>query len=306
MNTRTDRIRQDILADLDRDRTNLENSVRQADARALAHMRDVQQLITDCFMAFFTQEETHKRLSAFAIYQIEAIHLIERAGMQALCWYYGVGTAMLRAVLEALIHGAFWEAMAHKVLRDRAQIVRRAPGVKLPGRTRRLHEWLADVFAQHPQEEAEIKALSGGIFDRISPLFSDPLLNRDIPPLRTMVEQLEQWGLLAPIPEPITAIYDGIYWKLSDDAHLIPDKTLLGRRFVSGRNASPTLEFDGDELSAFIEMVGIVADIAIVLSLNVSAEILNAEFVERQLASFQPRMREVLPQGFCSEWQFSR
>lgn len=307
MNTRTDQIRQDILADFDRDRTNLGDSLRQAHPEALAHMRDVQQLIIDCFRAFFAREETHKRASAFAIYQIEAIHLLERGCMQALCWYYGIGTVMLRSALEALIRGAFWEGMAHKGLRDRAEIVRRAPGVKLPEKTGRLHEWLADVFAQHPQAEADLEAVSAAIFDRVSPLFSDPLLNRAVPPLRTMVEQIAQWGLLDPIPQGTAAIYDGVYWKLSDDAHLIPDKTLLGRRFTAGKDAFPTLEFSDDELSALIEMLEIIADIAIVLGLNLIANILNdAGFVERQLSPLRPRMREVLSHGFCGDWRFAQ
>jgi hypothetical protein len=304
MNTQIEQIRQDILADFKRDRRNLGDSLRQADPEALAHLRDVQQLITDCFTAFFAQEPTHKRLSAFAIYQIEAIHLVERGCMQALCWYYGIGTVMLRSALEALIRGAFWEGMAHKGLRDRAEIVRRAPGVKLPEKTGRLHEWLADVFAQHPQAEADLEAVSAAIFDRVSPLFSDRLLNRAVPPLRTMVEQIAQWGLFDPIPESAATIYGGVYWKLSDDAHVIPDKTLLGRRFAAGKEAFPTVEFSAEDFSAFIEMVEIVADIGIVLGLNLTAEIHpEKEFAERQFDVLGARMREVLPRGFCGGWK---
>jgi len=306
MSRHSNRVREAILADSDRDRAKLEESLKRADPELLEHLLDMRHLVADCFRAFLAEEATHKRLSAFPLYQIEAIHLLERACSQALCCYYGIGTAMLRNALEALIRGAFWEGMAHKVLRDRAEIVRRAPGVKLPDKTGRLHEWLADVFAQHPQAEADLEAVSAAIFDRVSPLFSDPLLSRAIPPLRTMVDQIAQWSLLDPIPQGTAAIYDGVYWKLSDDAHLIPDKTLLGRRFTAGKDAFPAVEFDRDELSAFIEMLGIVADIAIILSLNLIAKILNdAGFVERQFDSLRPRMREVLSQGFCGNWQFA-
>jgi len=306
MNTRTDQIRQDILAGFDRDRVSLEDSLRQADPEALAHMRDVQQLITDCFTAFFAQEETHKRLSAFAIYQIETVHLVERACMQALCWYYGIGSSMLRTALEALIRGAFWEGMAHKAFRDRGEIIRRAPGVKLPDRTGRLDDWFTDVFANHAQAESDLEALSAAVFDRVSPLFSDPVLNRVVPPFRMMVDQLAQWELLAPIAKEraASAIYNGVYWKLSDDAHVIPDKTLLGRRFAAGKEAFPTVEFSAEELSAFIEMLEIVADIGIILSLNLIAKILpDTGFADAQFQGLVPRMRATLPRGFCGEWK---
>jgi hypothetical protein len=286
MNTRTDQIRQDILAGLNRDCTSLEDSLRQADLNVLAHMRDVRQLITDCFAAFFAHEETHKRLSAFAIYQIEAIHLVERACMQALCWYYGIGTAMLRMALEALVRGAFCEGMAHKGFRDRAEIVRRAPGVKLPDKTGRLPDWFTDIFANHAQAESDLETMSAAVFDRVSALFYDPVLSRAVPPLKVMVDQIARWQLLAPIgnEHAASAIYDGVYWKLSDDAHVVPDKTLLGRRFAAGREAFRTVEFNAEELSAFIEMLEVVSDIAILLALNLVAQVINDVGFRRESA----------------------
>jgi hypothetical protein len=218
---------------------------------------------------------------------------------------YGIGTAMLRSTLEALIRGAFWEGMAHKVLRDSAEVVRRAPGVRLLEKTGRLHDWFADVLVHARQTEADLEAVSGTVFDRVAPLFSDTTLSRVVPPFKTMVEQTAQWGLLAPIPEPAApTIYYGVYWKLSDDAHLIPDKTLLGRRFAAEKPISPTVEFSAGDLKAFIEMLEIVADIGIVLSLNLAARILpEARFAERQFQALGPRMREILPHGYCGDWK---
>ena len=306
MSTQTEKVRRQIQRLFDADRNNLRASLKHADRQALTQMHHVQRLLTDCFRAFFAQEQTHKRLSAFAIYQIEAIHLIERACMQALCWYYGIGTAMMRMALEALIRGAFWEGMAHKILRDRAEIIRRAPGVKLTDKTGRLHDWFADIFAKHPTAEADLEAVSAAIFDRVSPLFSDPSLSRVVPSFRMMVDQIAQWGLLGPIEsEPAaSAIYGGVYWKLSDDAHLIPDKTLLGRRFVAGKEAFPTVEFSAEELNAFVEMLEIVADIGIVLGLNLIAKIIDdTGFVESRLDPLRHRMRKVLHRGFCGDWK---
>jgi hypothetical protein len=176
MKTRSERSRDNMSAALDRDRANLEESLERADSELLEHLLDVQHLVRDCFTAFLAGEETHKRISAFSIYEIEAIHLVERACMQALCWYYGVGTSMLRSALEALIRGAFWEGMAHKGFRDHAEAIRRAPGIKINHETKRLHDWFTDVFNNALHAEAEMDLVSSGVFDRVSPLFSDPVL----------------------------------------------------------------------------------------------------------------------------------
>jgi hypothetical protein len=213
---------------------------------------------------------------------------------------------MLRSALEAMIRGAFWEGMAHKKFRDHAEAIRRAPGVKLlSDKVGRLHDWFADVFKQSPYAEAEMDLVSAGVFDRVSPLFSDPVLSRVVPPFKTMVEQIAEWGLLAPIPDPAAStIYGGVYWKLSEDAHLIPDKTLLGRRFANGKPSFSTAEFSPDELYSFTEMLEIVDDVGILLSLNLAARILpDARFAERQFKALGPRMREILPHGYCGDWK---
>lgn len=304
MSTQTEHTRREILALFDADRNNLKAALKHADREALTQMHNLQRLVADCFRAFLAQEDTHKRLSAFAIYQIEAIHLVERACMQALCWYYGIGTAMLRMALEALIRGAFWEGMAHPSTRDSAQIVRSSRGAQVGDQTKRLHDLFADVFSHAPQAERELDLVSAGIFDRVSFLFSTGQFTRVVPPFRVMVGQVAEWGFLHPIADPAATIYDGVYWKLSEDAHIIPDKTLLGRRFVAGKEAFPTVEFNADELRAFIEMLQIVADIGIILSLNLISKILgDVRFLESQVSPLRPGMRKVLSRGFCGDWR---
>ncbi len=143
-------LHRDFLADHERDLDNLKASLSSADRRALVHLREVSRLVNDSFASFLTRQENHQRISAFALYEIETIHLLQRAYMEALCCYYGAGHLMLRSSLEALSRGAFWEGMAHKIFRDRADIIRHVGGVKIDGYTRRLHDWFADVFAHAP------------------------------------------------------------------------------------------------------------------------------------------------------------
>jgi hypothetical protein len=293
-----------FLDDYDRDRTHLKASLTKADRRLLVHLREVSQLVKDSFVSLLCQKETFHRISAFALYGIESIYLLQRTCTEALCCYYGVGTVMLRSGLEALIRGAFWEGMAHKAFRDRAEVVRRVGGVKINGELRKLHRWFADVFARAPQAETDFEVMSAAIFDRTSALFSEPELNRVLPPFIAMVEQVAQWELLDPIPEPARAIYRGVYRDLSSAVHLIPDKTLLGRRFVAGKPAFPTIEFSADDLKAFVDMLEIVANVGMVLSLNLTAKILPGKgLVESQFDALGVRMRQVLPRGFCGDWK---
>ena len=298
-------LHREFLDDYDRDRASFKASVTRTDQPALIHLREVSQLAKDAFVSLLCQKETFHTISAFAIYDVESIHLLQRASTEALCFYYGVGTAILRSALEALVRGAFWEGMAHKAFRDRAEGVRRVGGVRIDGELRRLHRWLADVFARAPEAEAGFEVMSAAIFDRTSALFSEPELTRVLPPFRAIVEQVAEWGLFAPIPEPASAIYGGVYRDLSSAAHLIPDKTLLGRRFVVGKPAFPTIEFSADDFESFMRLLEIVADVGMVLSLNLTSKILpEKEFVKRRFDTLGVKMRQILPRGYCGDWKF--
>ena len=101
-------LHREFFRDYDRDRTNLKVSLTKAEPRALTHLREVAQLVRDSFVSLLCQKETFHRISAFALYDLESIHLLQRAYTEALCCYYGVGTVRLRIALEALVRGAFW------------------------------------------------------------------------------------------------------------------------------------------------------------------------------------------------------
>jgi hypothetical protein len=301
-----DALHREFLDAYDRERGSLEVALTNADRQLLVRLREIPQLLLDTFRLLLYQKETVHRISAFGIYSIDSIHLLRRATTEALCCYYSIGTAMLRIALEILIRGAFWEGMAHKAFRDSAEVVRRnGRRLNVNGERKGIHDWFADVFAHTPGAEAQWETMSGSIFDRTSPLFSDPLLNRVLPRFIDMIEQVAEWKLLEPIPcaDAVEAIHRGVYWELSKAVHLIPDKTLLGRQFSAGKSAFPAIEFSPDELTAFVEMLEIVADVGIVLSLNLTAAIHpDKAFVAKQFDPLCVRMREVLSRGFCGDW----
>jgi hypothetical protein len=63
--------------------------------------------------------------SAFLTYHWEAFHLAHRAFLEALSGYYNTAYILLRGTLELLLKGAFWECLAHKKFRDKADVIKK-------------------------------------------------------------------------------------------------------------------------------------------------------------------------------------
>lgn len=116
-----------------------------------------------------------------------------------------------------------------------------------------------------------------------------------------MVEQVAEWRLFRPIPDPVTVIYEGLYWELSSAAHLIPDTTLVGRRFVTNKPMVPMIEFSANDLARFARLLVILVDIGIVLTVNlVKALRADDDPIEERLLSIVAKAREVLPNGLSA------
>jgi hypothetical protein len=203
-------------------------------------------------------------------------------------------------VLESLIRGAFWEGMAHKQFRENAGVIRRS-GTKIGTETKTVLDWLADIFKHHSSSENELEQMSGAIFDRTSALFTDRSLSRVVPPLKKMLEQVTAWGLLRPIEEPLLAIYEHLYWELSKDAHLIRDKTLLGRRFVAGKGPLPTIQYNAEDLESFVEALRLVVDVGIILSTNL-VSLIRAQHgaVPRKFPELNEKVEKLLPDFYAA------
>jgi hypothetical protein len=87
-----------------------------------------------------------------------------------------------------------------------------------------------------------------------------------IPNLKTIVEQLESWGVLHPIPTKL--IYEEIYRELSGDVHVFPDKTDIGRRLLQKKDLFETAVIP-EELDKFLDIFHKVIDIGIAIELNI-------------------------------------
>jgi len=174
-----------------------------------------------------------------------------------------------------ILKGAFWECMAHKKYRDRAEIIRKT-GAKIGNSKKTLIDWLSDIIRKKPPIEEELEKTSAGIYDKISPLFEDETLRKVVPNVKSIVKQLADWEIFDPIQEiinPVEYVYD-FYRELSADVHVAPDKTNIGKRLLAEKELFET-EVIPDELNRYAEDLHRVMDIRIVVELNILEDILN-------------------------------
>jgi hypothetical protein len=176
--------------------------------------------------------------SAFLLYHWEAFHHAHRSLLEALCTYYNVAFILLRATFELVIKGAFWECLSDKKFRDNSQVLDNNKQGK------ETKKWLG---------EEEFKQISAGIFD-----------------IKTIICQLDQWGMFNPITEAETRIYKGIYGRLSADVHVIPDRTDIGKRLITESSELFKQELLTDVLHEYADSLHEIIDLAIVIELNIS------------------------------------
>jgi len=222
-----------------------------------------------------TSNENFQAKSAFLIYHSEAFDQAHRSLLEALSGYYNAGYTLLRNTLELILKGAFWECMAHRKYRDRAEIIRKT-GTKIGNSKKTLIDWLSDIIRQKPSIKEELEKTSAGIYDKISPFFEDETLKKIIPNVKSIVEQLVDWKIFDPIQESISPeeyIYS-FYKKLSADVHVAPDKTNIVKRLLAEKELFET-EVIPDELNRYAEDLHRVMDIGIVVELNILKDILN-------------------------------
>ena len=210
---------------------------------------------------------------AFLIYHSETFDQAHRSLLELLSGYYNAAYTLLRNTLELILKGAFWECMAHKKYRDKAEFIRKKK-VKVENRKISLVDWLNELIKQKPSIENELERTSAGIYDKISPLFEDVTLRKKIiPSVRSIVEQLRDWKIFDPIQDPVKYVYDFNYGELSADVHVAPDKTNIGKRLLAGEELFE-IEVIPDELNGYAEALLRVMDIGIVIELNILEDII--------------------------------
>jgi len=251
---------------------NLLDSIRKGDFKKLVRAHDsIHEFIYLPSISLPSgRNMTWHRKSAFLTYQFDVFYAAHRSLLEALAGYYNAGYTLLRNTLELLLKGAFWECLAHKKFRNSAETLKKSRS-KVYEKKRSLIDWFNDMFKLHHEIEDEFEEISVAIFDKVSPIFEDKELQKLIPSLKTIVAQLDEWGILKNLPNPIETIYEKVYGELCKDVHVIPDKTDIGRRLLKDKELFKTTVIL-EELNKFLELLARVMDIGIVIELNILSD----------------------------------
>lgn len=229
-----------------------------------------------CFPAEATHEVSWQSKSAFLVYHWEVFHHAHRSFIEALGTYYNAAFILLRTSLELLLKGAFWECLSHRQFRDNSPIL----DASSEGKAIKNFLWMS--IEASPNIENELDQISAGIFDRFGHKIEDPGFR---PSIKTLVRQLDQWGIFDSIPDPISVVYNGLYSGLSADVHVIPDKIDIGRRIDSERSELFEQLIDQPLLQEYATTLHEIMDVGIVIELNILQNLIERfESVQPKLA----------------------
>jgi len=251
---------------------NLLDSIRESDPEKLIRAHDsIHEFIFLAPLSFPSNGNVSwHRKSAFLTYQFDVFYSAHRSLIEALAGYYNAGYTLLRSTLELILKGALWECLAHKKFRENAEVLSKMKR-KVYEKERSLIDWFDNLLRRYPEIENDFEEMSAAVFDKVSPIFEDKELQKLIPSLKTIIVQLEKWGILNPIPKPVKTIYETVYKELCKDVHAIPDKTDIGRRLIKDEELFETVVIP-EELDRFLELLHKVMDVGIVVELNILSD----------------------------------
>ncbi len=219
-----------------------------------------------CFPTEDAHEISWENKSAFLVYHWEVFHHAHRSLIEALCTYYNVAFILLRTTLELLLKGAFWECMSHRQFRDNSPILDDSSHGK------EIKSWLRTLFEASPNIEKELDQTSAGIFDKVGLRIGDPTFR---PSVKTLVRQLDQWGIFTLITNATNVVYERLYSGLSADVHVIPDRTDIGKRITSEMPDLFEQLIVPARLREYATILHEIMDVAIVIELNILQDLIE-------------------------------
>ncbi len=120
--------------------------------------------------------------------------------------------------------------------------------------------------------EEGFERVSASIYDKVSPKLEDQEFRLSI---KTIVRQLDHWGIFNSIPNAEVWVYSDLYSKLSADVHVTPERIDIGRRLA--RNSSDLFEHVllPDTLREYVGLLHRTMDLAIVIELNIMEDLIE-------------------------------
>jgi hypothetical protein len=205
-------------------------------------------------------EISWKNKSAFLLYHLEVFNHAHRSSIEALCTYYNAAFVLLRTTLELLLKGAFWECLSHKKYRSNSSILDKST------EGNKIKDLLRAKFEESSNLESGLEQVPARIFDIIGNKIEDKSFRLSF---KTMIQQLDRWGMFSPMTNITNLVYDELYSKLSADIHVIPDRIDIGRRIASEGQDLFEQQVIPAVLKEFAMVLHEIMDVAIVIELNI-------------------------------------
>lgn len=216
------------------------------------------------------------RNSAYLVYHWEIFDLAHRSSLEALSTFYNASFILLRATLELIINGSLFECLSHREYREISSLLDDdANGC-------RLKSFIDNVIKNNPTVGNDLEIISAAIYDVIEPIASDPNYS---PSVSKKLRQLTEWGIFDGVPNAFDLIY-GMYGKLSQNVHVLPDYTDIGRVMLSEEIPFGERKVMPSYLSEYHELLFTTIDVGMVVTLNILGQnIKNFKEIRDHLAS---------------------
>ncbi len=232
-----------------------------------------------------TDVEAFKAMGALLMYHWDAGQMAGISLSNGLCGQYNAGFTLLRSYLELLLKGSYFQCLSQKEFReDRNKVLKPTDWVSI------LTSNMSSLIRQGRVDDIDLKKDSMLVFQVLRGHWSQDLFH---PEVRSIVRQLDSWGMLEGTEGNPVELIGELYGELSQNVHERVEYTDSGRAVEEGSEIfelpAPIL---GQSLSEFLGDFHLAMDIGVVSVLNQLARRISP-------AMLQERSRQLLvTEGF--------
>ncbi len=211
-----------------------------------------------------------KKRNAYLLFLWEALETLRVSVVLALGFRYATGLTLLRQSLETLIRGAFVDTIAQKEYRSKKAV----KGLK-------IRQFLDNLFAQmleeEPSLEQDMEVSSSALAQALQKYQMEKGSWRKLPKFSHMITALETWSFFEPAKSG--EVYD-VYGVLSWPVHVVPPFTDVIIQITHFDEAFSELRLVPKMAEQYLDLLGTVVDLALVLSFNLLRREHSDEFVQ--------------------------
>jgi hypothetical protein len=224
--------------------------------------------------------------SAFIVCHYSAGTLALRSLCDAILGSYSGASILLRSAFELDLKGAFYQCLTDDKYFSNARILRRDK------KGRKLLKFLKCLFNYSNITKLEVEETSIGIFDKLESVIS--MREYQVRP-SVMFNQLKAWDLYYPVRNPKESIYNELYSRLSEDVHVMLDRTDLGKFLLKDpESCFNTPKVDPQFLQDYLDDLKKVMDAGVVLTFNVLKENLKNREIRNSLEQLTREFSHVI------------